>query len=264
MDKILIRGLKVMACHGVKEFEKTAPQPFIFDADIYYDFSSAYISDDISDTINYSAAAKIIVSTAVNNTFSLIEKLAYECIYALMNALPAQKITLTVYKPHAPIKQYFQTVGVTAEAERQTVYLSLGSSLGDREGYLNKALRLLGEYPQITVKKVSPYIETEPVGGVAQNKFLNCAAEIETYFTPRRLLGAIHKTEEACGRVRDKHWGDRTLDIDIIFFGGKTICEEDLVIPHPEYQNRAFVIQPLKAICPQFVCPVTGKRVKDL
>lgn len=264
MDKILIRGLEISACHGVKDFEKTEPQPFVFDADLYFGFHAAYQSDDLADTLNYSEACKIIAATVRGNSFNLIEKLAYECAYAVMNALPAKKILLTVYKPKAPLKQKFDSVGVTVEVERNTVYLSLGSSMGDRKNYLDYALKTIGAHPLVKVKKVSSYIETEPYGGVAENKFLNCAAEIETLLTPQQLLTFTRSVEDGAGRVRARRWADRTLDVDIIFFGKKIITEDNLTVPHPEYGKRSFVLAPLKEIAPDFVCPVLKKAVKDL
>lgn len=264
MDKILIRGLEVSACHGVKDFEKITPQPFIFDADIYFDFSTAAASDDIKDTVNYSAASKIIVSVTENNCFNLIEKLAYECAYAVMEATPASKIVFTVYKPEAPMKLKFKTVGVTVEVCREMAYLSIGSSMGDRKQYLDSAVEKLNACRGISVKKVSDYIQTEPYGGVAENKFLNCAVEIQTLLSPHQLLDTIHAIEKECGRVRDKRWGDRTLDIDIVFFGKRIIAEDDLVIPHPEYHNRDFVLTPLKQIAPDFICPKLLKPVKEI
>lgn len=264
MDKILIRGLEVSACHGVKDFEKIQPQSFIFDADLYCDFFAAATGDDLEHTINYSTASKIIASVARNNCFNLIEKLAYECAYAVMDATPANRIVLTVYKPQAPMKQKFDTVGVTVDISREKVYLSLGSSLGNKNQYLDWAIEKLNTCKQITVKKVSDYIETEPYGGVAENRFLNCAVEIETLLSPRQLLNAIHCIESDCGRVRDRHWGDRTLDIDIIFFGKQIIVEDDLIIPHTEYHKRDFVLNPLKQIAPDFVCPKFLKPVKDI
>lgn len=264
MDKILIRGLEVSTCHGVKDFEKIHPQLFIFDADLYCDFSVAATNDDIDSTINYSTASKIIVAVAKNNCFNLIEKLAYECAYAVMEATPANRIVLTVYKPQAPMKQKFDTVGVTVDVSREKVYLSLGSSMGERRKYLDAAIEKLNTCRQITVKKVSDYIETEPYGGVAENKFLNCAVEIETLFSPRLLLNEIHRIEAECGRVRNKRWGDRTLDIDIIFFGKHIITEDELVIPHAEYHKRDFVLAPLKQIAPDFICPKLLKPVKSI
>lgn len=264
MNKVIIRGLEVSACHGVKDFEKVQPQPFIFDADIYFDFSEAAVSDDIEDTINYSAASKIIVSVARDNCFNLIEKLAYECAYAVMEGTPASRIALTVYKPQAPMKQKFDTVGVSVDISRERAYLSLGSSVGDRRQYLDLAIEKLNTCRGISVKKASDYIQTAPYGGVAQNQFLNCAVEIETLLSPRQLLREIHRIEAECGRVRDKRWGDRTLDIDVIFFGKKIITEDDLIVPHPEYHKRDFVLIPLKQIAPDFICPKFLKIVKEM
>lgn len=264
MDKVLIRGLEVSACHGVKGFEKVTPQPFMFDADIYFDFSAAAHSDEISDTINYSAASKIIVSVTRDNCFNLIEKLAYECAYAVMEQTSASRIVLTVYKPEAPMKLKFETVGVTVDICRERAYLSIGSSMGDRKQYLDTAIEKLNSIRGVTVKKVSDYIQTEPYGGVAKNKFLNCAFEIETLLSPRQLLNKIHVIEKECERVRDKRWGDRTLDIDIVFFGKRIISEDDLIIPHPEYHKREFVLTPLKQIAPDFICPKLLKPLKEI
>lgn len=263
--EILIRGLKINACHGVHGYEKTIPQEFVFDADLYTDFYDAAISDDIEKTCNYSTACKIINGVVTGNVFNLIEKLAYECAFALLDGLPAVSgIRLTVYKPNAPVKFEFDTVGVTVKVKREQAYLSLGSSVGDRQNYLDKAIKMLGEVRGLKIKKVSKYIQTEPYGGVAKNEFLNCAAEVETYLSPAQLLTEIHKIETACGRVREKHWDDRTLDIDIIFFGDEIIFSRDLVIPHPEYKKRAFVIKPLQEIAPEFICPDCKIKLKNL
>lgn len=264
MSKILIRGLKVSACHGVKDFEKTQKQPFIFDADIYFDFFSAYKTDNLSDTVNYSSASKTIVAVAEQNCFDLIEKLAYECAFAVMESVPASKISLTVYKPEAPMKLDFDSVGVSVEVERTTAYLSLGSSLGDKRGYISRAIDLLGKEKHIKVNRVSDCIETAPYGGVAKNEFLNCAVEIETLLPPHELLNVLHKIENECGRTRTQHWEDRTLDMDIIFFGKKVITEDDLIVPHPDYANRDFVLTPMKQIAPDFVCPLKRKAIKDM
>lgn len=264
MNKILIRGLEVCACHGVNDFEKLQPQRFIFDADIEFDFSAAAISDDVADTVNYSTACKLIVAVAANNTYNLIEKLAYECAYAVMEGTRARKIAITVYKPEAPLKLKFESVGVTAEICRERAYLSLGSSMGDRKNYLDTAIEKLNTCRGISVLNISNYIETAPCGGVAKNNFLNCAVEIETLLSPRELLSTIHRIEGECGRVRERHWDDRTLDIDIIFFGKHIVLEDDLIIPHPEYYKRDFVLTPLKQIAPDFICPKLNKSLKEM
>ena len=254
MDKVLIRGLEISACHGVHGYEKMSPQRFIFDADLSVGFYGAVIRDDLNGTVNYSAACNLIAETAKNNTFNLIEKLAYECAFALLESFSAIKaVKLTVYKPDAPVKHKFGNVGVTVELSRETALLSLGSSIGDKKQYLDKAVKLLSETRGIKVEKVSSYITTEPYGGVAKNSFLNCAAKIKTLISPEQLLLEIHRIEKECRRVRDKRWDDRTLDIDIVFFGDKRINDETLTVPHRDYQNRDFVKIPLKQIAPHLI-----------
>ncbi len=248
MNYISIRGLEISACHGVLEFEKTAAQPFIFDADLFYDFYEGAKRDDLSGTVNYDEACGAIAEIARGKRYNLIESLAYDCAFALAEKYGLEGVKLTVWKPQAPVKQKFEKVGVTVELKRERAYLSLGSSMGDKKRYLDRAIEMLGSVRGIKVEKASAYIGTQPYGGVAQNTFLNCAVEIITYLTPRQLLGEIHVIENALGRVREKRWGDRTLDIDIIFFGDKTVCEPDLVIPHPDWKNREFVKVPLAEI----------------
>lgn len=264
MGVIKIRGLEISAKHGVLDGEKVAPQPFVFDADMTYDFFDAAQNDDINLTVNYAKACDIIAEVTLKNTFNLIETLAYSCANRIMDEFPLQKISLTVYKPQAPVNRVFDTVGVTVELVRERVFLSLGSSEGDRAGYLDRALDLLGKTQGITVAKVSRYVETAPVGGVAKNAFLNCAAEISTYLPPEKLLENIHRIEAECGRVRKERWGDRTLDIDVIFYGSRIIETEDLQVPHPEYFKRRFVLEPLAEIAPEFVCPVFHKKIKNM
>ncbi len=264
MNLIEIRGLEVSACHGVHDYEKIEAQRFVFDADIETDFYRAAESDDLRRTVNYSALCNLIAGIAKHNTFNLIEKLAYECAFAILENAPVKRVKLSVYKPDAPIKHKFGTVGVTVETSRERAYLSLGSSVGDRKKYLDSAIEKLGKTRGIKVTKVSAYLKTQPYGGVAKNEFLNCAAEIETYLSPRQLLEEINRIEAECGRVRSVRWDDRTLDIDIIFFGRKIIYEDDLTIPHPDYFRRDFVLAPLREIAPEFYCPVQNKKIKHL
>ena len=248
---ISIRGLEISACHGVLESEKVNPQRFVFDAEAEVDFFDASKSDDLGATIDYSSVCALIEKVTKENTFNLIEKLALECAFRIFESFEkVEKIRLTCNKPNAPLEQKFSCVGVTVDLERVEAYLSLGSSVGDREGYLNRAIELLGKTRGIEVEKVSEFIETEPYGGVAKNKFLNCAARIKTFLPPHKLLDEIHNIEEECGRVRDRRWDDRTLDIDIIFYGDKTVKDEVLTIPHTDYKNRDFVLKPLKSIAP--------------
>ncbi len=241
------------ACHGVHGFEKREPQSFVFDAELFCDFSDTVGTDDLGDTVSYSDACSMIVRIASENSFNLIEKLAYECAYALMDAFSLNGVKVTVYKPEAPVKCDLDTVGVAVSLEREKVYLSLGSSMGDKKLYLDTAIEKLNSTRGVKVEKVSSYMKTQPYGGVAENEFLNCAVCISTFLAPHDLLDEIQRIEEECGRIREKRWGDRTLDIDIIFFGNLQIADETLTIPHADYQNRDFVKIPLKEIAPHLI-----------
>lgn len=265
MGKVIVKKLKIKTCHGVNDFEKRQPQRFEFSAEVECDFYEAAKNDEIAQTVNYSTVCKIITAVATQNVFNLIETLASRCAAAILDNFPqAKAVKVRVEKPQAPVKAKFKTVAAEAYLKRSTVYLSLGSSMGDRKAYLDFAVKELSSTRGVTVKKMSSYSESEPYGGVARNKFLNACAEIETYLPPRALLHEIHRIEAAGERSRTLRWDDRTLDIDIIFYGREIICEDGLIIPHADYMNRSFVIEPLKEIAPDFICPGTGNRVKEL
>lgn len=263
--KINVKGLQVLACHGVHEQEKVQPQPFVFDVEAEVDFWQGAMDDDLNKTVSYSAMANTIVDFATQNTFDLIEALAYRTALLLMNTYTrVQAITLTVSKPQAPIRHTFQNVSVTIVLQRERVLLSLGSSMGDKQATLQTAIQMLDGLDGVTVKKVSPFLVNEPYGGVAQNTFVNCAVEVECLVPAQTLLDHIHAIEHALGRKRDVHWGDRTIDIDIVFFGKQIICTDTLIVPHADYRNRDFVLIPLKQIAPDFVCPDCNKTIGSL
>lgn len=265
MSVIEIKGLRQDACHGVLESEKVTPQPFVFDIYLDFDGYAAAQSDDIAQTVNYSEVCRLVTDFCKDNSFNLIEKLSYGAAYLIMEKFQnIKRATVTVHKPQAPIPLTFGDVSATATVERNTVVLSLGSSVGDREATLRGAIAALAATDGITVEKVSDFISTAPYGGVACNTFLNCALTARCLLPPKALLDKIHETEAAFGRERKKRWDDRTLDIDIIFFGDKIITDSGLCIPHPDYFNRDFVLQPLKQIAPDFVCPLLHKRISDL
>ena len=132
---------------------------------------------------------------------------------------------------------------MVAAAER--AYVALGSNLGDRAGHLAAAREALAELPGTEVVAASAVEETAPLAGMAQPPYLNQMVLLETRLTPRQLLDACHEIERARGRVRDEHWGARTLDLDIVRYGRRHVTEPDLIIPHPELPNRDFWLREL-------------------
>ena len=139
-----------------------------------------------------------------------------------------------------------------------TIFLLLGSNLGDRFKNLMTAwdgiAREIG-----TVIATSAVYETEPWGKTNQPGFLNQAIQLESRWSPAELLEKILGLEKKMGRVRGEKWGERIIDIDIIYFGDQCIDTGELVIPHPRLSERRFVLVPLVEISPEFVHPVSGK-----
>jgi 2-amino-4-hydroxy-6-hydroxymethyldihydropteridine diphosphokinase len=121
---------------------------------------------------------------------------------------------------------------------RERVYVALGSNLGDRAAYLEKARAAMGKLPLTTIIAASRVEETEPVGPAGQGKYLNQMLLVETSLDPSRFLAQLHKIENDNGRVRTERWGPRTLDLDIVRFGTRRLRDNELTLPHPEFPNR--------------------------
>jgi 2-amino-4-hydroxy-6-hydroxymethyldihydropteridine diphosphokinase len=130
------------------------------------------------------------------------------------------------------------------------IYLGLGSNLGDRRANLDRALKELAA-AGIRIKKISSYIETDPVGGPPQGKFLNAAAQVETSLSPIELLEAVKSIEKCMGREKTVRNGPRLIDIDVLLYDEVKMNGEELTIPHPRMLGRAFVMAPLREIAPQ-------------
>ena len=122
-------------------------------------------------------------------------------------------------------------------------YLALGSNLGDRQRFLDEAVRRLRAVPGLTIRRVSAYYETAPVGGPdGQGPYLNAAVEVETGLTPEALLALLRRIEEDLGRVRTAHHGPRTIDLDLLLMGDETRDTPELQLPHPRLHERRFVL----------------------
>ena len=145
-------------------------------------------------------------------------------------------------------------------------YLSLGSNIGDRFENLEICVSEISKIYGIEFVKSSSFYETQPWGVENQPWFLNAVIEIETTLLPDELLIECNKIEMAMGRNRDleTRWGERIIDIDILFYGSEIICKQNLVIPHKFLHKRAFVLVPMMEIAPDFVHPFFNKTIEDL
>lgn len=264
-DEIRIDNLEVFAYHGVCPEEKVNGQPFYVNAVIYTDIRPAGLEDDLSLSTNYGEICHFINNWMKENVYDLIETVAESVAeQLLLNFSSIQALELEIRKPKAPVGLPFESVSVRIQRSWHQVYLSLGSNMGDREAYLRQGLDALNENPLIQVQQVADFLETEPYGGVEQDKFLNTAVKLRTLLTPKELLQRLHDIENAAGRTREIHWGPRTLDMDILFYD-KLVYEDDaLVLPHVDLENRYFVLEPLGRVAPNFRHPILGKTVTQL
>jgi 2-amino-4-hydroxy-6-hydroxymethyldihydropteridine diphosphokinase len=147
----------------------------------------------------------------------------------------------------------------------QPTWIGLGSNLGDRQAILDAAVDSLKATPGIIVHAVSSYHETRAVGGPPdQGPFLNAAAHLETTLDPHQLLKVFREIENQAGRLRTIRWGERTLDLDLLFYAHALIDSEDLTLPHPRLAVRRFVLGPLAELAPNFGEPTTGRTIANL
>ena len=140
-------------------------------------------------------------------------------------------------------------------------YLGLGSNLGDRACLIDRATARIAALPTTRSIARSSRYRTPPWGDLDQGEFLNAALHVETSLGPHALLDACLAIETALGRVRERRWGPRVVDIDILHIPGVAVASERLTLPHPLWRERAFVLVPLAEIAPDLV--VGGMRVAD-
>jgi 2-amino-4-hydroxy-6-hydroxymethyldihydropteridine diphosphokinase len=146
-----------------------------------------------------------------------------------------------------------------------TAYIALGSNLGDRQGYLDRALQALQEHAGIIVTQVSTARETAPVGGPpGQGPYLNAVAELQTDLGPAELLDVLLDVEHRLGRVRAERHGPRTIDLDLLLHGDYVHGDTHLTVPHPRIAERAFVLEPLCEIAPEVVHPILKRTAREL
>jgi len=141
------------------------------------------------------------------------------------------------------------------------VWIGLGSNMGDRLGYLRRAVFALAVHPEIEVRKGSRIYETEYVGPGTQERYLNACLELETFLEPGVLLAVLKGVEERFGRMPAGHMKPRPIDLDILLWRGRTSSDAGLTIPHPRARERGFVLEPLAELAPQEIFPDSGETI---
>ncbi len=137
-------------------------------------------------------------------------------------------------------------------------YLGLGANLNQPVQQLNQAVQALQAHPMIRCLRVSPYYHSAPMGPKDQPDYINAVVECKTDLSPIELLDFCQSIEQAQLRVRDRHWGERTIDVDILSIGDLVMQSERLILPHPGIINRDFVVLPWRDLAPDYPIPTLG------
>lgn len=265
MDKIKIKNLEIFANHGVFPEENALGQKFVISAILYTDTRKAGKTDDLSLSMNYGEVSTKITEFVQGHTYMLLERLLEELAQELLLTYDLlKKITLEVKKPWAPVHLPLETVAVEITRSWHKAYVACGSNMGDRKAFLQMGVDELAAHPLCRMGQVSDFITTAPYGYLAQDDFLNGVMEVETLLTPEELLDVLHEIEQKANRVREIHWGPRTLDLDILFYDDAVIDTVDLHIPHIDMQKRDFVLKPMDQIAPWLRHPVLNRTMHEL
>jgi 2-amino-4-hydroxy-6-hydroxymethyldihydropteridine diphosphokinase len=142
--------------------------------------------------------------------------------------------------------------------------IAFGSNLGDRAGHVRAALELIAAVPGVRLAAVSRVRESAPEGGPPQGPYLNGVVLVQTGLPPRELLDALLRIERDGGRVRRERSGPRTIDLDLVFHGDSVADERDLTLPHPRAHERAFVLEPLAEVAPDWTHPRLRRTALEL
>ena len=264
-DEIHIDKLEIFAHHGVYPEERREGQTFYVNAVLYLDIGEAGRSDDLEQTVDYGAVCHFVTDWMGNNTCSLLEAVACRLAEAiLLKYKMLSGIDLEIVKPYAPVRLPFRGLSVRVRRNWHRAYVGVGSNVGDRHAHIKAAVEALRANPLVELRQISDMIITKTYGGVQQEDFVNGVLELDTLLEPRQLLRLLQEIEKEEGRTRTIHWGPRTLDLDILFFDRLVTADKELTIPHPDMENRRFVLEPLCNLAPYLRHPATGKTVSAL
>jgi dihydroneopterin aldolase/2-amino-4-hydroxy-6-hydroxymethyldihydropteridine diphosphokinase len=265
MDKIYIKDFEVFANHGVFNEEKNLGQKFILSMELQLNLRKAGLTGDLNETVNYGELCLEVEKQFTKERYDLIETAVEKVAgFILLKYDLVKKVKIILKKPWAPIGRHVEYAAVEIERGWHTVYVALGSNMGDKEKNLKDAIKLIDNNDQSKVTKTSKFYITEPVGYLDQDDFLNCAIEVKTILSPEEFMTTLLDFENTLKRERLIHWGPRTIDLDILLYDDIVTSDEYYTIPHPRMAERLFVIEPLCDIAPYLVHPLLNRRIIDI
>lgn len=272
LDEIRLAGLTVRAHHGVFDFERRDGQNFVIDVCARLSFAASSASDDVAETVHYGELAEEITAAVARDPLNLIEGVAERVARVVLAHSRVEEVEVEVHKPDAPITVPFGDVSVRITRNRASLastkaVIALGSNLGDRGELLRAGLDAIAALDGVEIERVARVVETPALTlqGIDRSApaYLNTVAIVSTEIDAETLLRRLLDIEATLGRERTERWGPRTIDLDVIDFGGRVRESERLTLPHPRAHERTFVMLPWVEIDPDAVLPGRG-RVADV
>jgi dihydroneopterin aldolase/2-amino-4-hydroxy-6-hydroxymethyldihydropteridine diphosphokinase len=260
---IRVRGLSFFAFHGVLEEEKRLGQRFRLDLEAVPWSDRAEATDAVADAVHYGELAERAVAVATAERYDLLERLGARIADVLFAEFPLRSVRVCLGKPSAPVPLSLDTVVVEVfRSAAEDVVVALGANLGAPEPTLRAAVDELAATVGVDLVARSRIYRTAPVGGPEQPSYLNAAVRLTTRLGPHALLDRLQAIEQAHGRTREVRFGARTLDLDLLLYGGRTVADERLVVPHPRLAERRFALVPLLDVLPD--AAVAGRSARVL
>ncbi|MUG89499.1 2-amino-4-hydroxy-6-hydroxymethyldihydropteridine diphosphokinase [Bombella sp. ESL0385] len=263
LSHVRVHDLCLFGPHGVHGEEQRLGQRFYISIDVQADLSAATSADDYEKAVCYGQLCQIAEAVFHDTTYHLIETLAAQIGHAVLAAhAVVEQVSVTVRKPSAPVPHPVEDVSVTVAQQRaHEVGFSLGANLGEREAVLRAAVESLGHYEGMEIEAVSSFYDSAPWGVEDQPPFVNIAALGRTTLPPQAVLRLCKEIEQRLGRMPGRRWGERAVDIDLLFYGERVIEHPALSVPHPHLFERAFVLEPLVEIAPKL--EIAGRSIAE-
>lgn len=263
LTRVRVHDLCLFGHHGVHEEETRLGQRFYISLEVQADLSAAIAGDDYTQAVCYGQLCQSAERVFQAEPCKLIETLAGRICAAVLADCPAvEDVSVTVRKPSAPVPHVVEDVSVTVAQRREhRVGFSLGANLGEREAVLRAAVEALGHQAGLEIDAVSSFYDSAPWGVEDQPPFVNIAALGRTILSPQAVLGLCKEIEQRLGRVPGRRWGERAVDIDLLFHSKGAVDHPLLKLPHAHLFDRAFVLEPLAELEPEL--EIAGRSVTE-
>ncbi|MBR0558454.1 2-amino-4-hydroxy-6-hydroxymethyldihydropteridine diphosphokinase [Neokomagataea anthophila] len=258
-----VKDLCLFGYHGVLPEENRLGQRFIIDMAIRADLTLAQRDDAYEHAVCYGALCDIASKIVTGPPLALIETVGDRIACAVLEQFSAVEwVQVRVRKPAVPVPYALtETVAVVEKQRRYDVAFSLGANLGEREATLSAAVDCLSVAAGLDILTVSSLYDSAPWGETDQPGFVNLCVSGQTTLRPHDVLRLCKETERALGRQAGRRWGERAVDIDLLYYGERSVSDRVLTLPHRFMFERAFVLEPLAEIVPER--QMSGRSVKD-